>query len=196
MFNESATEKKDKREIDSNETRKTEKAKARNTKERGKKDNDMFTKNTRKSTGLAAAALLALLVVGNSTTASAQRYERDGRFGRYEQFDKNEVKSIARRNGYEMGVREGRSDSYRGGRFDMKNSRMYRDGMAGYRYEFRHERDYRNAFRDGFESGYRSGFNSNQRRGGWGNGGSGNGGWGGNVPWGNRRTNFLFPNRF
>ena len=98
----------------------------------------MFTKITRKSTGLAAATLLALLAVGNSTTASAQRYDRNDRFGRYERFDKNEVKSIARRNGYEMGVREGRSDSYRGGRFDMKDSRVYRYGMAGYRYEIRY----------------------------------------------------------
>ena len=144
----------------------------------------MFSKNTNKSKRFVATTLLAVLTLGTAISVSGAQ-----RFDRYERFDKNEVKSIARRNGFEMGVREGRNDSYRGGRFDMKDSRIYRDGMAGYRYEFRYERDYRNAFRDGFEAGYRNGFSSNQRRGGWGN----NDGRGNNNPWWNRRT--FFPTR-
>lgn len=141
----------------------------------------MFTKTTNKSKGFVAITLLALLTLGTSISVSAAQRDR-GRF------DKGEVREIARRNGYEFGLREGRSDSYRGGRFDMKDSRVYRDGMAGYRYEFGYERDYRNAFRDGFEAGYRNGFNSYQRRGG------SNGGWN-NGPWSNRRSTFFFPTR-
>jgi hypothetical protein len=150
-----------------------------NTKRREeRRDNDMFKKNTSK--GFVAIALLALLTFGASISVSAAP-----------RFDKGDVREIARRNGFEYGIREGRSDSNRGNRFEMKDSRAYRDGMAGYRYEFGYERDYRNAFRDGFEAGYRNGFNSYQRRGGW-NGGS-NGG-SNNGPW-NRRNTFFFPTR-
>jgi hypothetical protein len=138
----------------------------------------MFSKNTNKSKRFVTTALLAVLTVGTAISVSAAP-----------RFDKDDVRSIARRNGYEMGFREGRSDSYRGGRFDVRDSRIYRDGKAGYRNEFGHERDYRNSFRDGFEAGYRNGFSSNQRRGGWGN----NDGRGNNNPWWNRRT--FFPTR-
>lgn len=153
-----------------------------NTKREERRVNDMFTKTTNKSKGFVAITLLALLTLGTSISVSAAQRDR-GRF------DKGEVREIARRNGFEYGFREGRSDSYRGSRFEMKDSRVYRDGRAGYRYEFGYERDYRNAFRDGFEAGYRNGFNSNQRRGGWNNGGWNNG------PWSNRRNTYLFPTR-
>lgn len=145
--------------------------------ERGReerKGKDMLTKRTNRTTGLIAATLLALLTLGTSVSVSAAP-----------RFNKNEVKEIARRNGYELGLREGRFDAQRNSRFEVRDSRVYRDGMAGYRYEFGYERDYRNAFRDGFEAGYRNGFSAFQRRGGYRNDG----------PWGNRRNTVFWPGR-
>lgn len=145
----------------------------------------MFSKTMKKST-LTIAAMMALVVVtGSQSLAVAQRWDDwrrdDRRDERFRRFSKNEVKEIARRNGFQFGMREGRFDSQRNGRFDLKGSRAYRDGMLGYRYEFNYERDYRNAFRDGFENGYRQGFASFGRR--------GNGNGNGNGPWWNGRGN-------
>lgn len=134
----------------------------------------MLTKNTNRTTSLVAVTLLALLTLGTSAGVIAAS-----------RFSKNDVREIAHRHGYELGLRDGRSDSHRGGRFEVKDSRIYRDGMAGYRYEFGYERDYRNAFRDGFENGYRNGFNSFQHRGGAQN----------NGIWWNRRNTVFRPGR-
>ena len=142
------------------------------------------------------ATMFAALTLGASVSVvSAQgyydRYDRRGRF------DKNEVREIGRRNGYQMGLREGRFDSQRGGRLDYKRSEAYRNGMIGYRYEFGHEGTYRSGFRNGFEDGYRQSYNSYGRGYGYGDGNGRNSGWGRIGGWGrndnddwNRRRRF------
>lgn len=128
----------------------------------------MLNKNS-KSVLSGTVVLLAVLTVGSFTTVEAQWNNRyDDRYDdRYQvqRYNKNQVKELARRNGYQMGIREGRYDSMRGDRFDVRDSRVYRDGMAGFHRELGYERDYRNAFRDGFEDGYRQGFISSRRNG-------------------------------
>jgi len=144
------------------------------------------------------ATMFAALTLGASVSVvSAQgyydrydRYDRDDRDDRYDRrdyrIDKNEVREIGRRNGYQMGLREGRFDSQRGDRLDFKHSPAYRNGLVGYRYEFQNEGAYRNGFRDGFEDGYRNSYNSYGR-------GYGNGrnfpGWGRIGGWGDRNDN-------
>ena len=145
----------------------------------------MFKRNSQ-HTRLVVATVFAALTLGASVSVvSAQgyydRYDRRGRI------DKNEVKEIGRRNGYQMGLREGRFDSQRGGRLDYKRSEAYRNGMIGYRYEFRNEGAYRSGFRDGFEDGYRNSYNNGR---GYGNGRDNfPGGWGRIGGWGNRNDN-------
>ncbi|MEP7271444.1 MAG: hypothetical protein ABI882_08050, partial [Acidobacteriota bacterium] len=73
----------------------------------------------------------------------------------------------------------------RNGRFDLRDSRVYREAKAGYSIEFGYEREYRESFRAGFEDGYRNGFNSFNRRGGFRND---------NFLW-NRRGNGFWPSR-
>jgi hypothetical protein len=119
---------------------------------------------------MAMATLVAMLTIGSSFSVLAQR-----------RYDKNYVREIGRRNGFEFGEREGRRDVQSRDRFDYKRSRIYKDAEIGYRNDFGHRGDYRNGFRDGFEAGYRNGYNSYGRGGGWGNR---DGGW-----WGNDRGN-------
>lgn len=107
---------------------------------------------------LVMATLVAMLTLGSSFSVLADR-----------RYDKNYVREIGRRNGFEFGEREGRRDIQSRDRFDYKRSRIYRDGDVGYRDDFGHRGDYRNGFRDGFEAGYRNGYNNYGRGGGWGN---------------------------
>jgi hypothetical protein len=146
----------------------------------------MFKRNSQHAR-LALATVFAALTLGASVSVvSAQgyydRYDRRGRM------DKNEVREIGRRNGYQMGLREGRFDAQRGGRLDYKRSEAYRNGMIGYRYEFDNEGAYRGGFRNGFEDGYRNAYNNSGRGYGYGNGRNFPD-WGRSGGWGNRNDN-------
>lgn len=104
------------------------------------------------------AMIAALLLTGMAFSVSADDW-RDYRSGRRYRYSEHEVRRIGWRNGYELGIREGRRDWRQGFRFDYKRSRAYRDGRIGYRDEYRHDGNYKDGFRDGFEAGYREGYN-------------------------------------
>lgn len=125
-------------------------------------------KGYRRQAQLVAATLVALIAFGPSMGVLADR-----------RYDRDDVRQIGRRNGYQYGMREGRYDAQRRDRYDYKGNRIYRDGMAGYRNEFGHRGDYKDAFRDGFEAGYSNGYRS-FRDSRWG----GRDGW-----WGDRNRN-------
>ncbi|MCI0660249.1 MAG: hypothetical protein L0220_04175 [Acidobacteria bacterium] len=106
-----------------------------------------MTLRKRITTVIAAALLIAMTTV----SASAQYRYR---------ISEREDRSIAYRNGFQFGLREGRFDRRNGNRFDFKQCHAYKDGRIGYRNDYRHDGNYRDGFRDGFESGYRDGFRS------------------------------------
>lgn len=76
-------------------------------------------------------------------------------------YSEREIHELARRNGYQYGLREGRYDRRENHRFDYKRNRAWKDGKYGYRDEYRHDGTYRDGFRDGFVAGYEEGYNAN-----------------------------------
>ena len=97
---------------------------------------------------IATMAMATLLVMlATSLPALAQRYSE------------REIFQLGRRNGYDYGLRDGRSDRQDGRRYDPKRNRAYKDGKWGYREEYRHDGTYRDGFRDGFLAGYDAAFN-------------------------------------
>lgn len=104
-----------------------------------------------KITTMAMATLLVMLAT--SLPALAQRYSE------------REIFQLGRRNGYDYGMRDGRSDRQEGRRYDPKRNRAYKDGKWGYREEYRHDGNYRDGFRDGFLAGYDAAYNGRGGRG-------------------------------
>jgi hypothetical protein len=112
----------------------------------------------KRSAWFSLAIMMPLLLAGSALSVSAQdwRYSR----GRYYRLSEREVREIGRRNGYELGLREGRREARQGLRFNYKDNWAYRNGMIGYRGEYHHDGNYKSGFRDGFEDGYREGYRS------------------------------------
>jgi hypothetical protein len=82
----------------------------------------------------------------------------------YYRYSEREVREIGARNGYELGLRQGRRDARQGYRLDYKRDPDYKYGMVGYRPEYRHDGNYKKGFRDGFEAGYRNGYHNVRNR--------------------------------
>jgi hypothetical protein len=73
---------------------------------------------------------------------------------------------VAINNGYQLGYGTGSNDRNFGHRYDINDSKAYRDGDSGYRSSgFGSKDEYRRLFRQGFEVGYRDGYNGFRRRG-------------------------------
>lgn len=111
-----------------------------------------------KRTAWFSRAMVAMLLLGSALSVSAQDWRND-RYGRHYRYSEREVRQIGRRNGYELGLREGQRDYRQGFRFDYKHNRAYKDGKIGYRDEYHHDGNYKDGFREGFEAGYREGYN-------------------------------------
>jgi hypothetical protein len=107
---------------------------------------------------LMASLMMAVAAVG----ASAQDWRR---------YSERDIYQLAQRNGYRMGVREGRIDRRNNERFDYKRHRAYKDGKYGYRDEYRHDGNYKDGFRNGFAAGYRDGYNGYNTNDRWDNNG-------------------------
>ena len=99
--------------------------------------------------------MMTVLMLGTGFGAVAAPQFGYGSWGRNERMDDGRVRELARRNGFELGQREGRFDAQRRNRMNFKDSDIYRNGLSGYRANFGSERNYRNAFRDGYQDGYR-----------------------------------------
>ena len=118
---------------------------------------------------LAGVVMTSLLMLGTGLSVMAApqfgygRGDRD-QWNNRDRVDSARVREIARRNGFELGMREGRFDAQRRYRMNYKDSDVYRNGLAGYRNGFGSERNYRNAFRDAYEDGYRMAYSRNINR--------------------------------
>jgi hypothetical protein len=96
---------------------------------------------------MAAALTTAIAAVSGLADHPTRRYSE------------REIYELARRNGYEYGLKEGRYDRRGNHRFDYKRNRAWKDGKYGYRDEYRHDGTYKEGFRDGFVAGYEDGYN-------------------------------------
>jgi hypothetical protein len=103
----------------------------------------------KRSSWFSIALATTLLLIFPAITVLANHYYR---------YNKDEVRQIGWRTGYELGLREGQRDWRLGFRFDYKESQAYKDGKIGYRDEYRHDGHYKKGFREGFEVGYRDGY--------------------------------------
>jgi hypothetical protein len=110
----------------------------------------------RRASRLTVLAFVALALTGATLPADASQY--------YYRYSEREVREIGARNGYELGIRQGRRDARQGYRLDYKRDPDYKYGMVGYRPEYRHDGNYKKGFRDGFEAGYRNGYNDARNR--------------------------------
>src|SRR6185369_10128334 len=104
--------------------------------------------------------ILALFgLVSMSSTALAR--DDDYYYG-----NNNRSVQIAINNGYQLGYGQGSNDRTYGRRFDVDDSKTFRDADSGYSNSgFRNKDEYRRLFRQGFEIGYRDGYSGYQRRG-------------------------------
>ena len=73
------------------------------------------------------------------------------------------IETIAHRNGFEDGRRQGEQDRFRRVRFDYQRSSEYRNALNGYRSEFGNRDRYRESYRDAFKRGYIEGFQGDNR---------------------------------
>lgn len=122
---------------------------------------------TKRGARLAAVVMMSLLMLGSGLSVMAAPQFGYGQWGNRDRVDSARVREIARRNGFEYGMREGRFDAQRRNRMNFRDSEIYRNGLTGFRPGFGSERTYRNAFRDGYEEGYRMAYSRNN--GGWNN---------------------------
>jgi len=84
--------------------------------------------------------------------------------GVYER-SRHETGRIAFDNGYRDGLREGRKDDRHHDRYYYRDERRYREGDAGYRWEYGPRYAYVDAYRRGFAEGYRQGYRDRYDRG-------------------------------
>lgn len=131
-----------------------------------KEEKKIMISRTKRGARLAGAVMMSLLMLGSGLSVMAAPQFGYGQWGR-DRVDSGRVREIARRNGFEYGMREGRFDAQRRNRMNFRDSEIYRNGLTGYRQGFGSERTYRNAFRDGYEEGYRMAYSRNN--GGWNN---------------------------
>jgi hypothetical protein len=78
--------------------------------------------------------------------------------------DSRNIDSIAQRNGFQDGRRQGEQDRFRRVRFDYQRSSEYRNALNGYRFEFGNRDRYRESYREGFRRGYTEAFRGGDYR--------------------------------
>ena len=81
-----------------------------------------------------------------------------------DRFERRQVDSVAERNGFAAGLREGREDAARNERFNFQDESEYRDATSGYRDSYGNREFYRRNFREGFRRGYEQGYHGRTRR--------------------------------
>jgi hypothetical protein len=112
--------------------------------------------------------LLMLAVFGLLTISSTANAQYGGYYGNDRGYYGNDNRSvqIAINNGYQLGYGQGSNDRAYGRRYDVDDSKTFRDADSGYRNSgFRDKDQYKRLFRQGFEIGYRDGYSGNRRRG-------------------------------
>jgi transposase-like protein len=102
------------------------------------------------------------IVVRPSTHVSVNKgYSRIESYSRNERYLENNgnIAQIARLNGYEDGLYEGRKDARDGDRFDPFGEHHYEDGAEGYKSRYGNRETYKQLYRQSFLRGYREAFN-------------------------------------
>jgi len=137
----------------------------------GEEEKNVMISRTKRGARLATVVMMSLLMLGSGLSVMAAPQFGYGQWGNRDRVDTARVREVARRNGMEYGMREGRFDAQRRNRMNFRDSDVYRNGLTGYRPGFGSERTYRNAFREGYEEGYRMAYSRNAGgfNGGWNN---------------------------
>lgn len=106
----------------------------------------------KRTTMIALAAGVALV---GTTPVQAAQVRLGIQIGHERPVYRYNVDRIGFDNGYQDGLREGARDDRRDERFNYRDERLYREGDAGYRFEYGSRYAYVSAYRRGFEDGYR-----------------------------------------
>ena len=109
-------------------------------------------------TRIATLALAATLGIGSTVPADAAQVRLGIQIGHDRTGYRYNVTRIGYDNGYQDGLREGKRDVYRDERYSFRDERLYREGDAGYRFEYGPRYEYVSSYRRGFEEGYRRGY--------------------------------------
>lgn len=107
---------------------------------------------------IALVALAAALGIGSTVPADAAQVRLGIHIGNDRPGYRYNVTRIGYDNGYRDGLREGNRDDRRDDRYSYRDERLYRQGDAGYRYEYGPRFEYVSSYRRGFEEGYRRGY--------------------------------------
>src|SRR4051812_1546259 len=102
------------------------------------------------------AALMGVALAAPATAASRVIYETGDRYAT----TRSSAYSgqVGYDNGYDDGLKRGRHDGDKGGRFDVTQDSKYRDGDHGYKHSYGARSEYVHSYRRGYEEGYRDGF--------------------------------------
>ena len=100
-------------------------------------------------------ALAASLALGGTVPVQAAQVRLGIQIGHDRPGYRYNADRIGFDNGYRDGLREGARDDRRDERFNFRDEWLYREGGAGYRFEYGPRYEYIGAYRQGFEDGYR-----------------------------------------
>jgi hypothetical protein len=117
---------------------------------------------------IALVALAATLGIGSTVPADAAQVRLGIHIGSDRRDHRYNTTRIGYDNGYRDGLREGNRDDRRDDRYNYRDEWLYRQGDAGYRFEYGPRYEYVSSYRRGFEEGYRRGYSDwrdrNRRR--------------------------------
>ena len=109
---------------------------------------------------IALIALAATIGIGSTVPADAAQVRLGIHIGNDRRYNTTRV---GYDNGYRDGMREGNRDDRRDERFSYRDEYLYREGDAGYRFEYGPRHEYVSSYRRGFEEGYRRAYDDRRR---------------------------------
>jgi hypothetical protein len=104
-------------------------------------------------------------LLGDSLRNVYGRDYRDRYDDSYGRYNRDQIIRIAQQNGYRDGYRHGQHCRNQQARYDYESLDEYRDGMRGFRLEYRDRELYRRVYREAYKRGYDDGYR--RTGGGW-----------------------------